>query len=143
MPQCYQSIVINAPIDEVWRTVRHFHEWSWAPHIIRRCEAVGSLPGDQVGAQRIINEEFHETLLECNPTAYRIRYSMDEGPSPVSSKDVKHYIGSLQLRPITSDASTFVEWRSTWVSDTDAALEFCHTLYLRLLRALARHLETA
>jgi len=25
MPHCYQSIVVNAPIDKVWNTIKSFH----------------------------------------------------------------------------------------------------------------------
>ena len=66
MPQCYQSIVIAAPIDQVWDTVKNFHDFSWAAGVIDSCEAVGSIGGSEIGAQRILNGLFHETLLECN-----------------------------------------------------------------------------
>ncbi len=137
MPQCYQSIVINAPLDKVWDTVNNFHNMSWAEDVIETSEAVGSLPGNEAGAKRILNGVFHETLLECNASEYRIRYSIDDGPSPVSSSEVKNYIGQIQLKPVTLSGSTFVEWRSVWESASDEARDFCHQIYIALLSALA------
>lgn len=141
MPQCYQSIVIAAPIEEVWETVKNFHDFSWATGVIDSCEAVGEIAGTEIGAKRILNGAFHETLLECNEASHRIRYSIDDGPSPVSAQEVKNYVGTVQLRPITLSHSTFVEWRSTWESQSEEARNFCHQIYVALLRTLANRLE--
>jgi len=141
MPQCYQSIVIAAPIEQVWDTVKNFHDFSWAAGVIDSCEAVGSIGGSEIGAQRILNGLFHEILLECSAAAHHIRYSIDEGPSPVSSKEVKNYVGTLQLRPVTLGNATFVEWHSTWEAQSEEARDFCHQIYVALLRALAQRLE--
>ena len=43
MPQCYQSIVIQAPIKKVWGTVRNFHNLSWGAKVITQCMPVGEL----------------------------------------------------------------------------------------------------
>lgn len=142
MPHCYQSIVVNAPVDKVWDAIKNFHDMSWAASVIEKCEAVGEKSGTEVGAKRILNDAFHETLLECNDQEHRVRYSIDEGPSPVSSAEVSHYIGELHLIPTTLDNSTFVEWGSTWESNSEDAEGFCHQIYVALLRELALKLET-
>lgn len=141
MPQCYQSIFIAAPIEDVWATVKNFHDFSWATGVIDSCEAVGDIGGTEIGAKRILNGAFHETLLECNAASYRIRYSIDDGPSPVSAQEVKNYVGTLQLRPVTLSNATFVEWRSAWESPSEEARDFCHQIYVALLRTLASRLE--
>lgn len=141
MPRCYQSIVIAAPIERVWQTIENFHDFSWAGGVIERCEAVGDLGAFEVGAKRILNGVFHETLLECNAAEYRIRYSIDDGPSPVSPQEVKHYVGTLQLRPVTLGNATFVEWSSSWESQSEEARDFCHQIYVALLKTLAQRLE--
>ena len=142
MPQCYQSIVVKAPVDKVWDCIKNFHDMSWAAGVIDKCEAVGEKSGTEVGAVRILNNAFHETLLECNEKEHRIRYSIDDGPSPVSSAEVSYYIGNLHLVPITLHDSTFIEWGSTWESNSEDAAEFCSQIYVALLRALAVKLET-
>ncbi|MBS3964108.1 MAG: SRPBCC family protein [Methylomonas sp.] len=141
MPACYQSIVIAAPIERVWDTIKNFHDFSWAENLIDRCEAVGDLGGTEVGAKRILYGLFHETLLECNTADRRIRYSIDNGPSPVSPQEVKNYVGVIKLRPVTLSASTFVEWSSSWESQSEAARDFCHQIYVSLLKSLAQTLE--
>ncbi|MGR9037603.1 MAG: SRPBCC family protein [Gammaproteobacteria bacterium] len=135
-------MVVNAPVDKVWAAIKNFHDMSWATGVIEKCEAVGEESGTEIGARRILNDAFHETLLECNEQEHRIRYSIDEGPSPVSSAEVRYYIGNLHLIPVTLHDSTFVEWGSTWESDSDGAAEFCHQIYVALLRALAQQLES-
>jgi hypothetical protein len=142
MPHCYQSIVVNAPVDKVWDTIKNFHDMSWAASVIEKCEAVGEKSGTEAGAKRILNDTFHETLLECNDQEHRVRYSIDEGPSPVSSAEVSHYIGNLHLIPVTLNNSTFVEWGSNWESVSEDAAEFCHQIYVALLRELAQQLES-
>jgi len=77
--------------------------------------------------------------LECNDDEYRVRYSIDDGPSPVSAEEVKNYIGQIQLKPVTLSNETFVEWGSTWESNSEEACEFCHQIYVALLQSLAQH----
>ncbi len=139
MPQCYQSIIVNAPTADVWDTIKDFHDMSWASHVIEKCEAKGDLKGTMVGAKRILNDAFHETLLECNEAEHRIRYSIDDGSSPVSADEVKNYVGQIQLKPVTLTGDTFVEWGSVWVSTSDEAVDFCHQIYVALLKTLAKH----
>ncbi|WP_198942550.1 SRPBCC family protein [Methyloprofundus sedimenti] len=43
MPQCYQSIIVHAPIEQVWETLKNFHDMSWASPVIEQCEAVERL----------------------------------------------------------------------------------------------------
>ncbi|MGR8942324.1 MAG: SRPBCC family protein [Gammaproteobacteria bacterium] len=141
MPACYQSIVIAAPLERVWDTIKNFYDFSWAAGVIERCEAVADLGGTEVGAKRILNGAFHETLLECNEAERRIRYSIDDGPSPVSPHEVKNYVGIIQLRPVTLNEATFVEWCSSWESQSEEARDFCHLIYVSLLKSLAQKLE--
>jgi len=136
MPSTYQSIVINVPIETVWDTVKNFHDFSWAPSVIESCEAVGDKSGEEVGAKRLLNGVFNETLVELDADTHTIRYSIDDGPSPVAASDVSNYFGTLQLRSSNIDGKTFVEWGSEWESDSDDAVEFCHTIYVALLQAL-------
>ncbi len=137
MPKTHQSIVIDAPIDAVWEKVKDFHDLSWAPNVVTSCVAQGDTPGTQVGAGRVLNDVFHETLIELDEDAHRIRYTIDEGPSPVSSGEVRDYVGHLQLTPVTKTGQTFVEWSSSWEADGDEAVAFCHGIYVALLDELA------
>ena len=138
MGKTYQSITVDAPIDEVWATIRNFHDMSWSPNVIEKCEAVGDQKGDQIRARRVLNDAFHETLLELSDLGHTIRYSIDDGPSPVSKDEVKDYIGVLHLLPITDNDTTFVEWSSSWEAKDDAAVEFCHGIYVALLADLKK-----
>lgn len=137
MPQTFQSIVVDAPLERVWDKVKDFHDMSWAPNVVSRCVSEGDTPGTEVGARRVLNEVFHETLIERDESAHRIRYTIDEGPSPVSSAEVSGYVGQLELRPVTKTGQTFVEWSSSWDAAGDEAVAFCHGIYVALLDELA------
>ncbi|MCU7892380.1 MAG: SRPBCC family protein [Candidatus Thiodiazotropha sp. (ex Ustalcina ferruginea)] len=67
MPSTDQSIVVNAPIAEVWKRFSNFHDLSWAKKVINKNLKVGYRDGDCVGAKRILNDVFHETLVEYLP----------------------------------------------------------------------------
>ena len=137
MKSTYQSIVINAPIENVWERVKDFHDFSWAPKVITECVDNGDKKGTEVGAKRILNGVFHETLIDYDATTHTVRYKIDDGPSPVSKGEVNNYVGYLHLLPITKDNTTFVEWSSSWEADTNDAVNFCHNIYVALLDELA------
>ena len=141
MPSTYQSITVPAAADDVWATLRNFHDLSWAPDVIESCEAVGDAAATQVGAQRILNGAFEETLQSISDTDRTLQYSIDEGPSPVSSDEVSEYIGRIDVRPISLEGGTFVEWSSSWDAKTEEAVDFCQTIYVSLLNALQAHYE--
>ena len=137
MPSTKQSIVINAPIDRVWIKFSNFHDFSWAPNVITNVEKVGNKDGDEVGAKRVLNNVFHETLIEYDAEGYSLRYSIDDGPSPVSKGEVSNYIGVVKLSAPPGNGGTVVEWSSSWESNTEEAVDFCHGIYVALLDELA------
>jgi len=138
MGKTYQSIVINAPVEKVWEKLSNFHDMSWASGVINKCEPVGKLKSNQIGAQRLLNNAFHETLLGTNQVDRTIQYSIDDGPSPVSKNDVQEYIGAIRISPVTEDHATFVEWASSWRGNDAAATDFRHNIYVALLAALKK-----
>ncbi|MCU7931072.1 MAG: SRPBCC family protein [Candidatus Thiodiazotropha sp. (ex Codakia rugifera)] len=138
MPLTDQSIVVNAPITEVWKRFSNFHDLSWASNVISKNIKVGNKDGDCVGAKRILNGVFHETLVEYLPTEYYLKYSIDDGPSPVSKEEVSNYFGVVKLSQAGDNAGTKVEWSSSWDSNSEDAVEFCHGIYVALLNDLSQ-----
>jgi len=131
-----QSKTINAPIGAVWEKLNDFHDLSWAIKILPSCEKIGDMSGTQVGAKRILNGAFHETLTEVDPANHLLKYSIDDGPSPVSKEEVSNYIGIINLST-SVDGGTLVEWSSSWDANSEEAVEFCHGIYVALLNELA------
>lgn len=137
MGQCYNSTVINAPVDKVWEMIKDFHELGWGDEVITNVDAVGDIPGTEVGAKRILNDVFHETLLSFDNNDYSFSYSIDDGPGPVSKDSVTNYVGTVSLSPVTDSGRTFIEWVSTYESDSDSAVgDFCNPIYAGLLESL-------
>ena len=104
MPKVYNSIIVPAPIEHVWSRIRNFHDFSWAPSLITSCEKVGEGDGYSAGAKRLLNGVFLDTLIAHSSTEKRMMYSLDEGPSPVSSNEIRNYTETCicyRLRPMT------------------------------------------
>lgn len=141
MGQTYQSVVIEAPAEEVWNALRDFHDMSWAPNVITSVEVVGDLAGDEVGAVRVLNDAFRETLRDLDDSGRTFSYSIDDGPSPVSKDDVQNYIGRVSVQDGADGRSTLVEWSSTWEMNDEAAYDFCHGIYVALLGDMKASLE--
>ncbi len=137
MPTTNQSRLINASIDETWEKFSNFHEMSWAANVLFSCEKVGEIHGDMAGAKRILNNAFHETLIEIDPTSHSLKYSIDDGPSPVSKDEVSNYIGTVHMTSAADGTGTLVEWSSSWDSNSDDAVAFCSGIYVALLNELA------
>lgn len=134
MPSTHQSVTVDASITDVWDRLKNFHDMSWSPNVISNVTKVGDVDGTEVGARRILNGAFHETLIEIDDNAYSFKYSIDDGPSPVSKHDVSNYVGTVKLS--TVDNNTLVEWSSSWDSNSEDAVEFCHGIYVAVLGEL-------
>ncbi len=134
---CYNSIVVNASIESVWNKIRDFHRLDWGSPVVTSVTAVGDIPGDQVGARRVLNGAFEETLIEYDQQEYRFAYRIDDGPEPISKESVSDYIGAMRLLPVTASGKTFVEWTSTFQSnDPDLVTGFCNPIYAAILESL-------
>ena len=136
---CYNSCVVQAQAETVWAALRKFHDMSWAPDVIQAVEAVGAAKGDQIGARRVLNGVFHETLLGLNDADRVLTYSIDDGPDAVSKDRVTGYVGRVQVRPVTDGNATFVEWSSGWTDSKGDVQEFCDPIYRALLASLQKH----
>lgn len=64
MGSCNNKIEIEQSIDTVWEIIKDFHDMSWASDVITSVAKVGDKSGYELGAKRIINDAFHETLIE-------------------------------------------------------------------------------
>lgn len=130
---CCNSAVVAAPIDQVWARLRDFHDLSAFPNVVQKVGKVGDALGTQIGARRVLNDAFHETLLALDDEAHVIRYSIDDGPEATSKENVQGYIGEVRVLPVTSDNTTYVLWTSSWESSGGGVAEFCNPIYQALL----------
>ena len=139
---CYNSIVIEAPAEKVWDVLRNFHELSWARNIITKVEIVGDKPFFEVGAKRIVNDSFYETLLSFDNHAKKFSYSIDDGPGVASKDNLIGYVGELTVLPVTENNSSFVLWTTTWeLEKKEGVAEFLNPLYEALLLDLKTYIS--
>lgn len=136
---CYNSCVVSAPVDRVWTALRDFHDMSWAPQVITSLEKAGDATGDQIGAKRLLNGVFHETLRGLDDTDRVVTYSIDDGPDAVSKDNVSGYVGVVRVFSVTDGDATFVEWSSSWQDSQGGVKEFCDPIYKALLDSLKQH----
>jgi polyketide cyclase/dehydrase/lipid transport protein len=140
MGQCYNSIVVTASVEDVWNTLRNFHELSWASGVVDSVEVIGNLGAHDIGARRRLNGVFHETLTKLNDAERTLSYTIDEGPGPLTPELVDRFTGTVQAFPVTATGDTFVLWTSDYATQDDTAVgEFCNPIYQALLEALAKH----
>lgn len=139
MGRCYNSTVVDASCATVWDAIRDFHDLGWAAGVVTKVDIVGDKKGDEVGAGRVLNDAFHETLLTLDDTTRSFTYSIDDGPGPVAAEAVSNYVGKVRVLPITDSDRAFVEWESTYESHDDAAVgELCNPIYHALLQTLGK-----
>lgn len=136
MGSCYNSAVIEAPVDAVWDTISDFHDLAWAAGVIDNVEP-GGPDGKTPGATRVLDEKFHETLISVDDEAKTFSYTIDDGPAPLLKESVSEYVGTVRLRPVTENDATFVEWETCFTADDEAAVAaFCNPIYVELLKTL-------
>ena len=136
MGECKHSAVINAPVDEVWRLLRNFHDLSWTS-AIESLEPVGDASGDQVGAKRLLNGAIHETLRSLNDLEHTFQYQVVDGPSPISKDDLKFYYGTVSVLPVTDENASYVSWITRFESKDDRVTQkFCDPFYSTFLAHL-------
>lgn len=136
---CYNTCVVNAPVDQVWSALRNFHDLSWASQVITALDKVGDAGADEPGAQRVLKGAFHETLKAVDDGARTLTYSIDDGPDAVSKDNVTGYLARVRVFPVTDADGAFVEWSSSWEDSNGGVAEFCDPIYKALLNSLKAH----
>lgn len=104
----YASIIINAPIEKVWKLVRDFNGLpSWHLGISKSVLEDDKL-GDQIGAVRHLdlNPDFvREKLLMLDDDTFSMKYSIIE-----TSMGMCNYTAGINLYYVTESKQTFAEW---------------------------------
>jgi carbon monoxide dehydrogenase subunit G len=140
MGKCYNKIEINVSINRVWDTISDFHDLSWAPGVVSSVTKVGDISGNEIGAKRVLNGVFHETLTALDAENNTFSYSIDDGPGPVASDAVSDYTGTVTLT--ATDDGCSAEWSSVFQSENESEVaDFCNPIYMALLNALKETLS--
>ena len=140
MGKCYQKIEIESPISKVWDTISDFHDVSWAPDVVASVDKIGDKKGNEIGAGRILNGVFYETLTVLDSLNFTFSYSIDDGPGPVASGAVSDYVGTVKLTE--SGSGCIVEWSSAFQSQNENEVaDFCNPIYMALLNSLKETLS--
>ena len=133
---CYNSTLIDAPIEKVWEEIRDFHNLTWAKGVVETLDKVGNKNGLEVGAKRVLNGAFHETLTELRSGDFYFKYSIDDGPGAVAKDAVRNYFGEVKLHRVTDTNQTFFLWTSSFESKDEKAVEdLCNPIYQAILGA--------
>ena len=116
-----RSMIIDAPIDQVWRAVRAFDGVaSWNPGVTAATlengapTAVGTIRSLQIPDGTV----FRETLLAHSDIEYFYTYDILDSPLPVMG-----YVSTHRFIPITHSNQTLSIWESHFDCDVDVANE--------------------
>lgn len=140
MAHIYVSMVIDAPVEEVWSIARDF-TGNWHSSVIANSEIEGGLPSDEVGCVRSFSladggGHLREQLVTLSDERREFAYRILESPLPVSD-----YHATARFTPITTSGRTFGEW---WVDfrvapkEEDATVETVRGVFEDGLSDLAR-----
>jgi len=144
MIKIFVSSVIPAPADKVWGVVRDFNDMpSWHP-LVSRSNIEGGRSSDCVGCIRSLTlsdgVRVREQLLSLSDFDYSFSYAIVE-----SGLDVKDYVASLKLTPITDTNQTFGEWsaefETTSGNEQDTAGMISRDVFQAGFNALKEHLK--
>ncbi|MCF6213673.1 MAG: SRPBCC family protein [Flavobacteriaceae bacterium] len=137
---CYNSTVIKAPAGKVWAVLKDFHNLSWSKNVVSKVAVIGNKSGTEVGAKRILNDAFHETLLSIDNEKMQFTYSIDDGPAVVSKDNVTDYVGTVKVFSVSDTGDSFVLWTSKWASEKEEGVaDFCNPIYHAILQDLKSH----
>ena len=137
---CYNSIVIDAPANKVWDVLKSFHDLSWSKNVVSKVDIIGDRSDGEIGAKRILNDAFHETLRSVDEQSKKFTYSIDDGPAVVSKDNVEGYIGEVSVFSVSNNDTSFVLWTSKWESEKEGGVaDFCNPIYHALLQDLKAH----
>ena len=120
-------------------------EWC-DPVITKAVISDETISAKTIGAERVLNDCFKETLIAIDDLNHTFSYSIDGAPgTPVD--DAKGYVGTWKFHEVTNpsegkEAQTFLTISSVWVSgDSQAILDFCDPVYQGALKALKANAE--
>lgn len=122
--------------------LRDFHDLAWSSNVVESVTPEGDKAGTEVGAKRVLNNAFHETLHILDDDGRYIKYSIDDGPGPVAKDAVVDYFGEVRVFPVTVPADSgqsVVVWTSSWASESGGVHEFCDPMYRALLADMKSH----
>ena len=119
MPKPYASGVVPVSVEAVWELVRPFDGLpQWHPTIAQSSLSQGA--EGQVGAVRRLElangAVVVERLVTLDDAATTFSYEFVENPF-----DVRRYVSTLRLAPVTDTGHTFVQWWGEY--DADASVE--------------------
>ncbi len=108
-----RSAIIDAPIARVWEVLRDFNShWAWHP-AVGESSIENNEPADQVGCVRNFflkdGNHIREQLLALSDRDYVSTYCILDATLPM-----RHYVATVQLKPVTDGGRTFWHWQSTF-----------------------------
>jgi uncharacterized protein YndB with AHSA1/START domain len=127
MVKVYRSTVLDAPADRVWRDLRDFNGIAnWHPMIeLSRIEK--DHPSDKVGCVRNFQlkdgARIREKLLALSDYEFTYTYAILDSPM-----DLKDYVATLRLFPVTEGNRCFIEWSAEFDCPPEKETELAETV---------------
>ena len=134
MVKVFVSSVIGAPPSKVWNLVRDFNGLpDWHP-LIARSMIEGGRPSDAIGCIRNFYLQdatnIREQLLMLSDFDYQFSYSIVE-----AGLDLRNYVASLKLTPVTDGNLTFGEWTAEFETEAGKEVEMANLVSHNVFQA--------
>ncbi len=123
MVKVRKSIIVDAPVEAVWRLLRDFNGHAdWHPAVAESRIEDGRL-SDQIGCVRRFTlsdggGELREQLLALSDVEPGFTYCILDAPMPLMG-----YVATMRLKPVTDGGRTLIEWESSFTTPPGAERE--------------------
>ncbi|KAI9297007.1 Bet v1-like protein [Neoconidiobolus thromboides FSU 785] len=116
VPTVFESRVIQAPLDKVWKSIRNleFPFWKLVDNVDLQKNESGVGNSRKVQFKDGTVQEFR--VLELSDYNYTVIYELEDSNPSVQFLSVIH---TIRCKHVTHDNSTFIEWSSLFSSDAD------------------------
>jgi NADPH:quinone reductase len=109
-------------MERVWSIMRDFNDFpSWHPEVYGS-SIEDNRPSDAVGCVRSLylkgGGHFREQLLALSDAEHKFTYTILESTLPI-----RDYVSTVQLRAVTENGQTYVEWSSDFACAPDVEAE--------------------
>jgi len=117
----WESAVIDAPIDEVWKLVRPLN-FSYNSYVTS-AENEGKAHDDEVGSIKAITYKDGTTqrikLIGLSDATWSVSWDVIESEPPIEVYSVSH---TIRLRRVTESNQTFATWTTDFSNDATATV---------------------
>lgn len=109
---CRNTKIIFNSKKSIWDEITNFYKWDWFSPI-KEVQTDKNFCPNEIGANRIINKDFYESILDVDLENDIFKYAINNGPNHFSNSKISSFVGTVKLIYIEEEI-TEVIWKTSW-----------------------------